>query len=153
MPARVYVCDSSKASNLKKLLEYDPYLDQNLIPSIPKEWDDPKYFETHPETKAKADEQMKKIEESRKKLLNDEDMNIIFARQDYLVKEGISLELDREKIYLYLSASEDFLVKAEKKLRANIEGIQRVDAETEKKIIATIDEERLRAESGIGLIF
>ncbi len=30
MPARVYLCKSSEIGALKKLLEYDPYLDKSL---------------------------------------------------------------------------------------------------------------------------
>ena len=54
IPARVYVLNASDAAALKKLLEYDPYLDPNLAPKIPKEWDDPKYMEKHPEVAQEA---------------------------------------------------------------------------------------------------
>ncbi len=58
---------------MKKLLEYDPYLDKSLSP------------------------------EQLSKLKDDSYANIIFARQDYWIKDGISLGLDREKNYLILS--------------------------------------------------
>ncbi|MDE1804304.1 MAG: hypothetical protein KGH59_00770 [Candidatus Micrarchaeota archaeon] len=123
MPARVYVVDASKAQQLKKLIEYDPYLDNSL-----------------------KEEDLKKIRE-------DEMANVIFARQTCMIKEGAALGLDREKNYLYISATEEFLEKADKKLAAQLEGVKRADPETEKKIIASIAEEQSKAESGFGYLF
>jgi hypothetical protein len=123
MPARVYVADSSKQQELKKLVEYDPYLDSSM-----------------------KEEDLKHIRE-------DASANVIFARQDYQIKEGASLSLNRDKIYLYISASEDFLERADKKLKAVIAGIERADPETEKKIISSIEDERKKAENGFGYIF
>ncbi len=120
---RVYSCDASDYPKLQKLLEYDPYLDKNL-----------------------TEAELAKIRE-------DKEANIIFARQDYIVKDGASLSLDKNKYYLYLHATEDFLNLAEKKLKEAIPSIQRIDPETEKKIIETIDDERRRAEFGFGSIF
>ncbi len=121
--ARVYVCGSDKVDALKKLLEYDPYLDKSL-----------------------SNEDLAKIKD-------DEEANVIFARQDYLLKDGAALNLDREKYYLYISAADEFLQKAEKKLKKEIEGITEADKETEEKIISTIEEERKESEQGLGLIF
>ena len=87
------------------------------------------------------------------KLKTDELANVIFARQDYQLKDGISLGLDREKYYLYLSAVEEFFEKAEKKLKASIPSLQRVDPELEQKVIATLEGERKESEEGLGLIF
>lgn len=123
MPARVYICDSKDVPSLKKLLEYDPYLDKSLS------------------------------EEQLAKLKGDAEANVIFARQDYKLKDGISLELDRDKYYLYLNATEEFLDRAEKKLKQNIGSVARADHETEDKIVNTIEEEQNNSEQGIGFIF
>ena len=123
MPARVYTCDSGDANELKKLMEYDPYLDKNLN------------------------------EEQLAGLKNDEQANVIFARQDYNIKDGISLNLDTKKYYLYLSASDEFLEKADKKLKSSIKNIERADKETEEKIIGIVEGERQQSEQGLGAIF
>ncbi len=123
MPGRVYSCDSKDAQTLKKMLEYDPYLDKNL-----------------------SQEQLDRIK-------NDAMANVIFARQDYQLKDGISLALDREKYYLYLSAVDEFFENAEKKLKQGVPSIARVDPELERKIIATLEGERKESEEGLGLIF
>lgn len=120
---RVYSLDAPDLQKLKKLLEYDPYLDKSL---------------------AEADLE---------KIRNDKEANVIFVRQDYLIKDGASLSLDRGKYYLYIHAIDDFFKLAEKKLKETVPSIQRVDAITEKKIIETIDEERTKAETGFGSIF
>ena len=123
MPGRVYSCNSGDAQALKKLLEYDPYLDNTVTP-----------------------EQLNKIKD-------DVMANVIFARQDYQLKDGISLGLDRGKYYLYLSAVDDFFENAEKKLKQGIPSITRVDQELEAKVIATLEGERKESEEGLGLIF
>ncbi len=120
---RVYSFDAADLQKLKKLLEYDPYLDKSL-------------------TEADLD-----------KIRGDEEANTIFARQDYLIKDGASLMLDAGKYYLFIHAIEGFFKFAEKKLKDAVPSIQRVDPETEKKIIETIDEERTKAETGFGSIF
>ncbi len=104
-------------------MEYDPYLDKNLN------------------------------EEQLVKLKDDVQANVIFARQDYNIKDGISLNLDEKKVYLYLSAVEEFLEKADKKLKSSIKSIARADAETETKIISIVETERSQSEQGLGLIF
>jgi hypothetical protein len=149
MPARVYILNASDAPALKKLLEYDPYLDTNLIPKSPKEWDDPEYVKAHPEVEAK----IKEADGAVNKLREDKELNIIFARQDYMIKDGMSLGLDREKSYLYLSAEEDFMGGAEAKLKKNISSIQRAPEDIEKQIISTVDEERQKSDEGLGFIF
>lgn len=123
MPARVYVCDAKDADKLKKLMEYDPYLDKSM-----------------------SDEQLVKMKD-------DKEANIIFARQDYKIKDGISVNMDPEKCYLYLSANEEFLQSAEPKLVKNVESARRADPETEKKIIEMIENEISASETGIGSIF
>ncbi len=91
--------------------------------------------------------------EQLEKMKADEDANIIFARQDYWIKDGISLGLDRDKYYIVISAVEEFLNKAEPKLKKTIPGIKRADPEIEAKVIAEIEKERNESESGLGMIF
>ncbi len=120
---RVYSCDTADLQKLKKLLEYDPYLDKSLTGA------------------------------DLEKIRGDKEANTIFARQDYLIKDGASLLLDSDKYYLFIHATEDFFKFAEKKLKDAVPSIKRVDPETERKIIETIDEERTKAETGFGSIF
>lgn len=153
MSIRVYVLNEADATGLKKLLEYDPYLDPNLTPKIPDSWYDEEYLKKHPEIAKEAAEKKKATEEILNKLKNDEAANIIFARQDYVLKDGLSLGLDRSKYYLYLSADDDLLSKDELKLKKNTASLARADSETEKKVIAAIDNERQKSEEGLGFIF
>ena len=83
----------------------------------------------------------------------DENATVIFARQDYWIKDGISLGLDREKYYLVLSAVDLFLEKAEPKLKDGVPSIKRVGPDLENKIITEMDKERKESESGLGMIF
>ncbi|MDE1860898.1 MAG: hypothetical protein KGH72_04255 [Candidatus Micrarchaeota archaeon] len=104
-------------------MAYDPYLDKSL-----------------------SEEQLNTIRK-------DEQANVIFARQDYQIKDGLSLGLERERCYLIISATDDFLDKADKKLKASVPGIKRVDPELEKRIVATVEDERHESEQGLGMIF
>jgi hypothetical protein len=104
-------------------MEYDPYLD-----------------------KSKSEEEISKLKE-------DKEANLIFARQDYRIKDGIAMDLDRDKSYLYLSSNEEFLENGEEKLKKSIEGLQRADPETEKRVIEIIETERQQSEQGLGAIF
>jgi hypothetical protein len=122
MPERVYECDRNDHEKLKKLLEYDPYLDKSI-----------------------SSEQLEVIR-------NDKYANIIFARQSYVIKDGSSLGMDAKKYYLYLKAGDEFFKDAEEKLKKEIASIKRSDADTEKKIIAIINEEENKGNYGIGLI-
>ena len=90
MPSRVYTCDAAETNALTKLMSYDPYLDKSLS------------------------------EEKIAEIKKDPEANIIFARQDYNIKDGVSIGLDRNKSYLYLSASDEFLEQADKKLKNTI---------------------------------
>ncbi len=123
MPSRVYVCGINDIDKLKRLMEYDPYLDKSLS------------------------------EEQLSMLKKDPNANLIFARQDYKIKEGAMLGMDPGKCYLFLSANEEFLAKAEPKLLKSIEGIKRADSETESKVISSIESEISNSEAGIGSIF
>lgn len=104
-------------------MEYDPYLDKNLN------------------------------EEQLFKLKDDKDANVIFARQDYSIKDGISTSLDPKKYYLYLSASDEFLTSADKKLKIALKSVARADKETEDKLIKMVETERQASEQGLGAIF
>lgn len=106
------------------MLEYDPYLDGSLGA------------------------------EELAKLKSDPDANIIFARQDYVLKDGVSTSLNEKEYYLYIK-SEDlgFLEKGEKKLKEKISSMKRSTPEEEKKIIEMINKERSEGEQGLGLIF
>jgi hypothetical protein len=104
-------------------MEHDPYLDKSL-----------------------SEEQLSTLKQ-------DLDANIIFARQDYKIKEGGMLNLDPEKCYLFLNANEEFLKRAEPKLLKSIEGIKRAASETEGRVLSSIDNEISNSEAGIGSIF
>lgn len=106
-------------------MEYDPYLD-----------------------KSKTPEQLAKLKED-----PNSDDNVIFARQDYWIKDGVSLGLDRDKYYLIISAVDQFLEKAEPKLKRSIQSIQRADPDTEAKVTLDMENERNQSESGLGMIF
>ena len=95
----------------------------------------------------------KEVEDAVNKLRNDKEANIIFARMDYQLRDGISMSLDREKSYLYLSGDEAFLNGAEQKLKKNLKSIGRADANVEKQIIDTIEKEKERSDQGLGFIF
>ena len=73
-----------------------------------------------------------------------------FARAGYKLKDGASLEEDKEKTYLYISASEDFLKKADEKLK---DVAKPVKGEKAEKILEKIKKEEESAESGLGSIF
>lgn len=123
MPARVYSIDVTKIALLRSFTEYDPYLDKNMN------------------------------EEKLAKIRDDEMANVILARQTYKIKEGVLLNLDKTKVYLYISAADDFLEKIDQKLKKELPGIERVEPELEKKIITDIEEEQAKGESGFGYIF
>ncbi len=124
LPIRVYSCASSDIASLKKILEYDPYLDGSLGP-----------------------EELQKIKA-------DPEANIIFARQDYVLKDGVSLSLNPDQYYLYIkSEDEGFLEGGEKKLKSKIPSFKRASADEELKVIDTISKERSASEEGLGMIF
>ena len=123
MPEYVYECDSQEYPALKKALEYDPYLDKSL--------DDA----------------------ALKKLSGDKYANIIFARQEYSIRDGISVGLDKNKCYLYLKANEDFLKLAEERFSKEFKTVRRADKQSEDKVTGIIHDEESRANQGFGAIF
>jgi hypothetical protein len=132
------------------MLEYDPYLDTKLIPPARDDKDLKKLSE---EERKKIEEEDKKVRDALEKLKSDPMANTIFARQDYVLKDGISIGFEREKYYLFLHADDDFMERADRKLKESIKSIKRADQETEKKVIEYIDSERQGGEQGIGAIF
>lgn len=94
-----------------------------------------------------------KSRERLEKLRSDPDANIIFTRQTYQLKDGVSLGLDRDKYYLYINASDEFFARAEAKLKKSAPSAARAQPDTERQIIETLDNERKRSEQGLGSIF
>ncbi|MBD3209977.1 hypothetical protein GF318_01195 [Candidatus Micrarchaeota archaeon] len=72
-----------------------------------------------------------------------------FARAGYKVKEGTAIDEDREKLYIYISASEDFLKKADEKLKEVAEPAR---DDVQERIIKKIKEEEERVGSGVASI-
>ncbi len=107
----------------------------------------------HPDVAKEAEEKRREVDESVKSFREDKEANLIFARQDYQFKDGAMMGLDRGKCYLFLNAPEEFQVPAEEKLKKNITSIRRLDPETERKVIESIEKERENAEQGLGMIF
>ncbi|MBU0590705.1 hypothetical protein KKF81_01360 [Candidatus Micrarchaeota archaeon] len=76
--------------------------------------------------------------------------NDSFARAGYKIKEGAVLEEDKNHTYVYISASDDFVKKADDLLK---EIAKPTAKEVEARIVAKIKEEEEQAESGLGSIF
>jgi len=73
-----------------------------------------------------------------------------FARVGYKMRDGSTLDEEKDKIYLYISASDDFFKKADEKLKDIAKPLKGEKAE---KIIEKIKKEEESAESGLGSIF
>ena len=73
-----------------------------------------------------------------------------FARIGYKVKDGTTLGEDKEKLYVYISASEDFVKKADEMLK-NI--ASPANEEVQNRVGEKIRKEEEEAESGFGSIF
>ena len=73
-----------------------------------------------------------------------------FARAGYKLRDGASLNEDKEKAYLYISASDDFIKKADNALK---DVAKPVKGDAEKRIIDKIVAEEENAESGFGSMF
>lgn len=123
MPAVVYELDSGDVAELKKLLEYDPYLDKSLG------------------------------EDALKRLHDDKLANVIFTRQEYSLRDGAALGFDSGKNYLYLKANDDFLKLADEKLKNAVKSIKKAGKDYEDKFIALVEDEQNRGNAGIGAIF
>ncbi|MFH1784865.1 MAG: hypothetical protein ABH842_00405 [Candidatus Micrarchaeota archaeon] len=73
-----------------------------------------------------------------------------FARAGYKIKDGTVLDEDKTKFYVYISTSEDFVKKADEKLK---EIAQKAPEDVEKRIVEKILKEEEEAESGFGSLF
>ncbi|MFN7991269.1 MAG: hypothetical protein U0R44_03890 [Candidatus Micrarchaeia archaeon] len=73
-----------------------------------------------------------------------------FARVGYKVKDGAVIGEDKAKAYIYMSASDDFIKKADEKLKSLAKP---APADVEKRIIEKVLKEEEEAESGFGSIF
>ena len=123
MQERIYEFGIKERERLKALLSYDPYADSSLDQS--------------------------KLEEIKK----DRYANIIFARQNCVLRDGLQLGLDREKCYLYIKANEEFFQGAEEKLKREFPLMEKASAEVGEKVKRLLDEEESRSNYGVGLIF
>lgn len=73
-----------------------------------------------------------------------------FARMGYKMKEGASIDEDKEKLYIYISASEEFLKKTDERLK---DIAPPASEEVQKRVGEKIQKEEQQAESGFGSIF
>ncbi|MEM4166138.1 MAG: hypothetical protein QW153_02285 [Candidatus Bilamarchaeaceae archaeon] len=73
-----------------------------------------------------------------------------FARVGYRIRDGATLEEDKTKIYLFISSSEEFVKKADDRLK-DVAVV--VEGEKASRIISKIKAEEEAAESGFGSIF
>ncbi|MFA5076835.1 MAG: hypothetical protein WC488_00185 [Candidatus Micrarchaeia archaeon] len=73
-----------------------------------------------------------------------------FARNGYKTKEGAVIGEDKAKFYLFLSADEAFLKKAEEKIKGLA---ARANEDVEKRIAALVEKEEDSATEGFGGIF
>ncbi|MGI0133481.1 MAG: hypothetical protein ACREBW_00785 [Candidatus Micrarchaeaceae archaeon] len=153
MPIRVYECDRSEADALKRFLKYDPYDDPKVLPpsNMPKDVKELKKLPKEQQDRINAEESAR--QEKLKKLREDRLLNIIFWKQEYEVRDGAAIGLDREKIYLYLNAPEDFLSGAEEKLTKEFKSIKRATKDEADKVTNAISSEQDTAAAGFGSIF
>jgi hypothetical protein len=152
MPARVYECDRSEAQALKKALDYDPYTDTNLIPPAPASADIPADKLTEDQKKELAEHE-KQVKEVLDKLKSDPRADVIFARQNCSLRDGATLGLNADRMYLYINATDDVLTKAEQRFKNEFKTIKRAQKLDEDAVIAVIKKEEDQAGSGFGSIF
>jgi hypothetical protein len=153
MSERVYELSKEDFKPINDLINYDPYLDNSLIPSIPEQWTKDDYLTKHPEMKEQVEELTKKREEALQHLKTDKDLNIIFAREQCELREGAALGLSDDNYYLYIKATDEFLDKADELLKRKFKSIKRANPETEEKIITKLNEEESNANAGVGFLF
>ncbi len=73
-----------------------------------------------------------------------------FARAGYKIRDGATLGADKDKMYLYVNASEDFIKKADGQLK---DVAKVLTGENAKKIADAIKNEEDNAAAGVGAIF
>jgi hypothetical protein len=71
-----------------------------------------------------------------------------FARVGYKVKDGISVGEDKEKTYVYISASEEFLKKADEKLK---DVAKAAPDEVQKRVEKKISDEEDTVAAGVSM--
>jgi len=71
-----------------------------------------------------------------------------FARVGYKVKDGASVGEDKEKTYIYISASEDFLKKADERLK---DVAKPSSDEVRERVAKKIEEEENSVASGVSM--
>lgn len=152
MSERVYTGSKSELEKLKEVLEYDPYLDPIIIPPSSSKEDNMPLDKLTDQQRKEREEKQKQLSESLKKLSESPKGRIIFARQEYNIKDGRTLGLTGD-FYLYLSAPDDFLNGAEDRFKSEFGTIKRADSNEEKKVIDSIREEHENAAKGFGSIF
>lgn len=153
MPIRVYECDRNEADALKSFLKYDPYDDSKILPAsmMPKDEKEFKKLPKEQQDRLNAEEAIR--QEKLKTLRADRLLNIIFWKQEYEIRDGAALGLNRDKIYLYLNAPEEFLTGAEEKLKKEFKSIKRATDDEQDKVAKAISSEKETAATGFGSIF
>lgn len=152
MAERVYECDASEVKELKKLLTYDPYLDPNLIPKL-SDVDEKELAKMSPEQQKAIKYKEDMARAASKKLSEDKYANVIFARQDTDLREGKSMDIEDNKYYLLVKATDEFLTLAEERFKNEFKTVKRASPDIEKKFIALKQEEESKANAGFGAIF
>jgi hypothetical protein len=71
-----------------------------------------------------------------------------FARAGYKMKDGAAVGEDREKLYVYVSASEEFMKKADEKLK---DIAKPAGDEVAGRVIAKIQEEENSVAAGVSM--
>lgn len=71
-----------------------------------------------------------------------------FARVGYKVKDGISAGEDKEKTYVYISASDEFLKKADEKLK---DVAKPAPDEVQKRVQKKIEDEEDTVAAGVSM--
>ncbi len=71
-----------------------------------------------------------------------------FARAGYKVKDGTSVGEDKEKLYIYISASEEFLKKADERLK---DVAKPAPGDVQKRVQEKIREEEESVAAGVSM--
>ncbi len=71
-----------------------------------------------------------------------------FARVGYKMKDGAAVGEDKEKLYIYISASEEFIKKADEKLK---DLAKPTSDDVAKRVIKKIEEEENSVAAGVSM--